>query len=83
MQSNAMFMQINGIFEFKIQEVNGRIKIVLVERDVSQKELAAQIGKSFSTVNAYCANRLQPNLETLDQIAQVLNVPMRTLIKED
>ena len=59
-----------------------RIKIVLVERDVSQ-ELAAQIGKSFSTVNAYCANRLQPNLETLDQIAQVLNVPMRTLIKED
>ena len=60
-----------------------RIKIVLVERDVSQKELAAQIGKSFSTVNAYSANRLQPYLESLDQIAQVLNVPMRTLIKED
>ena len=60
-----------------------RIKIVLVERDVSQKELAAQIGKSFSTVNAYCDNRLKPNLETIDQIAQVLNVPMRTLIKED
>ena len=34
-------------------------------------------------VNAYCANRLQPNLETLDRIAQVLNVPMRTLVKED
>lgn len=60
-----------------------RIKVVLVEKNVSQKELAAQIGKSFSTVNAYCANRLQPNLETLDQIAQVLNVPMRTLIRED
>lgn len=51
-----------------------RIKIVLVEKDISQKELAAQIGKSFSTVNAYCTNRLQPNLETLDQIAQVLSV---------
>ena len=25
----------------------------------------------------------QPNLETLDRIAQVLNVPMRTLVKED
>ena len=68
-----------------------RIKVVLVEKNVSQKELAAQIGKrlakklgrSFSTVNAYCANRLQPNLETLDRIAQVLNVPMRTLVKED
>lgn len=60
-----------------------RIKVVLVEKNVSQKELAAKIGKSFSTVNAYCANRLQPNLEVLDQIAQVLNVSMRTLIKED
>lgn len=60
-----------------------RIKVVLVEKNVSQKALAAKIGKSFSTINAYCANRLQPNLETLDQIAQALNVPMRTLINED
>ncbi len=59
-----------------------RIKIVLFEKDILQKELAVQIGKRFSTVNAYCANRLQPNLETLDQIAQVLNISMRTL-KED
>lgn len=55
----------------------------VVERNVSQKELAAKIGKSFSTVNAYCANRQQPTLETLDLIAKVLNVPMRTLVKED
>lgn len=60
-----------------------RIKVVLVERIFSQKELAAKIGKSFSTINAYCANRQQPTLETLNQIAQILNVPMRTLIKED
>lgn len=60
-----------------------RIKVVLVEKSISQKELAAKIGKSFSTVNAYCANRQQHTLETLDQIARVLNVPMRTLIKED
>jgi putative transcriptional regulator len=60
-----------------------RIKVVLVEKNFSQKELAAKIGKSFSTINAYCANRQQPTLETLNQIAQVLNVSMRTLIKED
>ena len=60
-----------------------RIKVVLVEKNFSQKELAAKIGKSFSTINAYCANRQQPTLETLNQIAQVLNVPMRTLVKED
>ena len=60
-----------------------RIKVVLVEKNFSQKELAAKIGKSFSTINAYCANRQQPTLETLNQIAQVLNESMRTLIKED
>lgn len=60
-----------------------RIKVALVERNVSQKELAAKIGKSFSTVNAYCANRQQPTLETLNLIAKTLNVPMRTLVKED
>ncbi len=71
--------QICDIMETKLN----RIKVVLVEKSISQKELAAKIGKSFSTVNAYCANRQQPTLETLDQIARVLNVPMRTLIKED
>ena len=71
--------QICDIMETKLN----RIKVILVEKSISQKELAAKIGKSFSTVNAYCANRQQPTLETLDQIARVLNVPMRTLIKED
>lgn len=33
-----------------------RIKVVLVEKNVSQKELAAQIGKSFSTVNGSYGN---------------------------
>ena len=60
-----------------------RIRAVLEGKGISQTWLAKKLGRSFSTVNAYCANRLQPNLETLDRIAQVLNVPMRTLVKED
>ncbi len=43
-----------------------RIKTVLIERDKSQQWLAEQIGKSFSTVNAYCCYRQQPSLEILD-----------------
>ena len=38
-----------------------RIKTVLVEKDLSQKWLAEQLGKSFSTINAYCCNRQQKN----------------------
>lgn len=57
-----------------------RIKTVLVEKDLSQKWLAEQLGKSFSTTNAYCCNRLQPNLDTLYKIAKLLSVELKDLI---
>lgn len=59
-----------------------RIKLVLVEKDLSQTWLAEKIGKSFSTVNAYCCNRQQPTLTVLQEIAKVLNVEMKDLISE-
>ena len=51
-----------------------RIKVVLVEKDISQTELAQRLGKSFSTVNGYCCNRQQPSLDVLNQIAEILDV---------
>ena len=57
-----------------------RIKVALVEKGISQTDLAEKIGKSFSTVNAYCANRQQPSLEVLAQIADCLSVSMKDLI---
>lgn len=57
-----------------------RIKVVLVEKDISQTELAEKLGKSYSTVNAYCANRQQPSLEVLSQIAEYLSVGIKDLI---
>ena len=62
-----------------------RIKAVLTENGISQTWLAKQIDKSFSMVNAYACNRIQPNLETLQRIAEVLHVDLKDLItdKED
>jgi putative transcriptional regulator len=57
-----------------------RIKVVLVEKDISQTELAEVLGKSYSTINAYCANRQQPSLEVLSQIAEFLSVGIKDLI---
>ena len=59
-----------------------RIKIILVEKDVSQTALAELIGKSFSTVNAYCCNRQQPSLEVLSKIAKALSVSLKDLVVE-
>ena len=60
-----------------------RIKAVLVEQDKSQKWLAEQLGKSFSTTNAYCCNRQQTNLDTLYRIAQLLSVELKELIVDN
>lgn len=53
---------------------------MLAEQDVSQTQLAKDLGMSFSTINAYCCNRQQPSLEMLDKIASILSVNLKDLI---
>jgi len=60
-----------------------RIKQVLKEKGISQTWLANKVGKSYNTVNEYARNKRQPSLETLFEIAKVLNVDVKALIKED
>lgn len=59
-----------------------RIKVVLAEKKVTGKWLAEKLGKSKCTVSKWCTNTAQPDLQTLDQIASVLDVNMRDLLTE-
>ena len=59
-----------------------RIKEVLDEKGISQTWLAKKLDKSFNSVNSYVCNRTQPNLETLLQISQILNVDLKDLIED-
>ena len=59
-----------------------RIKDVLEEKGISQTWLAKKLDKSFNSVNAYVCNRAQPNLETLLQISQILQVVLKDLIAD-
>ena len=57
-----------------------RIKVVLVEKQRTGKWLAEQLGKSTCTVSKWCSNSIQPDLVTLNKIAELLNVDVRDLI---
>ena len=57
-----------------------RIKVVLVERKRTNKWLAQQLGKDPATVSKWCTNTSQPGLETLLQIAEVLDVDIKELL---
>ncbi|MBC8625592.1 helix-turn-helix transcriptional regulator [Alloprevotella sp. Lung230] len=49
--------------------------------ELRQTWLAEKLGKSFSIVNAYVCNRRQPSLETLFQIAEILEIEAKQLIE--
>ena len=57
-----------------------RLKVVLVENKRTNKWLAEQLGKDPGTVSKWCTNTLQPNLETLGHIAELLKVDIRCLL---
>ena len=57
-----------------------RIKAVLVEKKRTARWLAQSLGKDPATVSKWCTNTTQPSLDTLMQIAQLLDVDIRVLI---
>lgn len=57
-----------------------RLKAVLAEQNKTGKWLAEQLGKSNCTVSKWCQNSIQPDLQTLDKIARLLDVDKRDLL---
>ena len=57
-----------------------RLKVVLAEKHLTNKWLADKLGKDQGTVSKWCTNTLQPNLETLREIAICLGVDMSDLL---
>lgn len=60
-----------------------RVKVVLAEKGVSQKDLALKIGLSTNAVSSICTNKSQPGLKTLFEIAKVLNVDPCDLLNRE
>ncbi|WP_069108486.1 helix-turn-helix transcriptional regulator [Bacteroides fragilis] len=58
-----------------------RIKVVLADRQKTNKWLAEQLGKDPATVSKWCTNSCQPSLETLMQIAKLLDVQTDDLLR--
>ena len=58
-----------------------RIKAVLADKQRTNKWLAEQLDKDPATVSKWCTNSCQPSLETLVNIAKVLEVDMNELIR--
>ena len=57
-----------------------RLKVVLVEKKRTSKWLAEELGKNVATISKWCTNTIQPDLPTLNKIAELLDVDVKELI---
>jgi len=56
-----------------------RIKVVLAEKNKTNKWLAEQLKMNETTVSRWCTNNTQPTVETLVDIAKILKVDIKDL----
>ena len=69
-----------SLTSLRIMAKLNRIKAVLAEQDKTSKWLAELVGKSTCTVSKWCNNVVQPDLNTLDKIAKLINVDVKELL---
>ena len=72
------FCIIKQLYTDMNKDIN-RLKVVLAEKKRTNKWLAEQLGKDPATVSKWCTNTIQPNVETLVEIAKYLNVEIQDL----
>jgi putative transcriptional regulator len=62
------------------KKARNRIKAILAEKGMTNNWLAETLGMNRTTVSKWCTNQMQPTVETLFAIAEVLDVDVRELL---
>ncbi|WP_185210833.1 helix-turn-helix transcriptional regulator [Sphingobacterium mizutaii] len=57
-----------------------RLKVALVEHGKTNKWLAEKLNKNETTISRWCTNEVQPSMENLVEIANLLGIDVRELI---
>ena len=60
-----------------------RIKVVLAEKNKSNKWLSEQLDKDPAIISKWVTNTTQPSVEMLIQIAKALNVSVNDLLRTE
>ena len=60
-----------------------RIKVVLADKQRTNKWLAEQLGKDKTTMSKWCTNSSQPDLESLLKTAKLLDVEIADLVRDN
>lgn len=76
---NVLSLRISSILLIIMAELN-RLKVVLVEKKKTARWLADKMGKDPATISKWCTNTSQPSIETLAEVAKLLEADIRDLL---
>ena len=60
-----------------------RLKVILAEKKKTNKWLAEQLGCAPTTVSKWCTNSSQPSSESIEKLANLLDIDYTELIRID
>lgn len=60
-----------------------RLKVILAEKKKTNKWLAEQLGCAPTTVSKWCTSSSQPSLESIEKIANLLDIDYTELSRID
>lgn len=64
-------------------EYRNRIRVILADRQVTNRALADMMGVSEMTVSRWVTNRFQPSMSQFVEISKLMNVDIKDLIEVD
>lgn len=65
------------------QGYKNRIRVVLADRQVTNRALADMMGVSEMTISRWVTNRFQPSMSQFVEISKLMNVDIKELIEVD
>lgn len=75
------YIFINNVSLMENKPIN-RIKVMLAERMLTNKDLAEMLGKDPATISKWVTNTSQPSLENLIEISKCLECDINDLIRK-
>ena len=64
-------------------EYKNRIRVILADRQVTNRTLADKLDVSEMTISRWVTNRFQPSMSQFVEISKILNVDIKDLIEVD
>ncbi|MDO4949493.1 MAG: helix-turn-helix transcriptional regulator [Bacteroidales bacterium] len=65
------------------KDYRNRIRVVLSEKEVTNRTLAERLDVSEMTVSRWVTNKIQPSMSQFIEISKTLNVDIRELMEVD